>query len=81
MRGHRRGDHDGVDALVGEDFAVVANGVKVGDVRSQVWSPRYRRYLAMVMMRRDYLADHERVTHAGASARIVGLPFDFAAIT
>ena len=53
------------------------NGRKVGDVRSQVWSPRYRRYLAMAMMQRDFLADNKSVWVDGKIGNIVDLPFDF----
>ena len=62
------------------DFAVNADGRKVGDVRSQAWSPRYRRYLAMAMMRRDYLREHKSVKVDGKIGNIVDLPFDFDAI-
>ena len=62
------------------DFAVSADGRKVGDVRSQVWSPRYQRYLAMAMMRRDYLRQHKSVKVDGKIGNIVDLPFDFDAI-
>ena len=59
------------------DFAVTADGRKVGDVRSQVWSPRYQRYIAMAMMQRDFLNDHKSVTVDGKVGNIVDLPFDF----
>ena len=63
-----------------ENFSVFADGRAVGDVRSQVWSPRYRRYLAMAMMRRDFLREHKSVSVAGKLGNIVDLPFDFDAI-
>ena len=63
------------------DFAILVDGQKVGDVRSQVWSPRYRRYLAMAIMRRDFLQHNKTVSVGGKLGTIVDLPFDFDAIT
>ena len=53
----------------------------VCDIRSQVWSPRYRKHLAMAMMKRDYLQQHDEIEIEGEVARIVDLPFDFDQIT
>ena len=64
-----------------DDFRVEHNGQQVGDVRSQVWSPRYSKFLTMVMMKRDFLADHDEVTVDGKLGKIVDLPFNFDAIT
>ena len=61
-------------------YAVIADNRVVADVRSQVWSPRYRKYLAMAMMRRDFLAENQSLTVDGKIGRIVDLPFDFDAI-
>ena len=63
------------------DFAVIADDRVVGDVRSQVWSPRYQKYLAMAMMKRDFLSENQTVTVSGKIGNIVGLPFDFDAIS
>jgi len=68
------------EAVEFDDFRVDANGRQVGDVRSQVWSPRYRKYLTMVMMQRDFLADNDSVTIDGKLGKIVDLPFNFDAI-
>ena len=53
----------------------------VCDIRSQAWSPRYRKHLAMAMMKRDYLQHHDEIEVEGKMARIVALPFDFDQIT
>jgi len=62
------------------DCAILDSGQVVGDVRSQVWSPRYGKYLALAMMRRDYLEHNQSVTVDGKIGTIVDLPFDFDAI-
>jgi dimethylsulfoniopropionate demethylase len=62
------------------DFTVIADDRKVGDVRSQVWSPRYQKYLAIAMMQRDFLSTNQTVTVDGKIGNIVDLPFDFDAI-
>jgi dimethylsulfoniopropionate demethylase len=63
------------------DFKIEFEGKPVGDVRSQVWSPRYRKYLTMVMMNRNFLANNPSVTIGTEIGKIVDLPFDFDAIT
>lgn len=87
LRALRGGKH--VHQLVGivfdevvefDDFSVVSDGEPVGDVRSQVWSPRYQKFLTMVMMKRSFLADHDSVAIDGKLGKIVDLPFDFAGI-
>lgn len=62
------------------NFAVIADHRVVGDVRSQVWSPRHKKYLAMAMMQRDFLAQNQSLTVDGKIGKIVDLPFDFDAI-
>ncbi len=59
-----------------DTFKVEANGELVGDVRSQVWSPRYKKFLTMVMMKRDFLADNSSITIDGKLGNIVELPFN-----
>ena len=63
-----------------DDFKVEANGEVVGDVRSQVWSPRYQKFLTMVMMKREFLRENNSVTINNDIGKIVDLPFDFDAI-
>ncbi|MCP4981358.1 MAG: dimethylsulfoniopropionate demethylase [Gammaproteobacteria bacterium] len=63
-----------------DEFRVESNGQQVGDVRSQVWSPRYRKFLTMVMMKRDFLNHNTSVTIDGITGKIADLPFDFDAI-
>ena len=60
-----------------EQFELMAGDRQVGDIRSHTWSPRHRKYIAMAMIQRDYLQDHERIDVGGVTARIVDLPFDF----
>jgi len=68
------------DVVEFDDFRVEAGGELVGDVRSQVWSPRYNKYLTMVMMKREFLADNSSITIDGKLGNIVDLPFDFDSI-
>ncbi len=68
------------EAVTFAGFAVNDGDRIVGDVRSQAWSPRYRKYLAMAMMKRDFLAQNKTVTVDGKIGNIVDLPFDFDAI-
>ena len=63
-----------------DDFKVEADGEAVGDVRSQVWSPRYEKFLTMVMMKREFLHENTSVTIDNNIGKIVSLPFDFNAI-
>lgn len=62
------------------DYALTADNRIVGDIRSQVWSPRYQKHLAMAMMQRDYLETNQSITVDGNIGKIVDLPFDFDAI-
>lgn len=63
-----------------DDFKVEADGEAVGDVRSQVWSPRHEKFLTMVMMKREFLHENTSVTIDNNIGKIVSLPFDFDAI-
>ena len=63
-----------------DDFKVDLDSEVVGDVRSQVWSPRYQKFLTMVMMKRSFLRDHSSITIGAEIGSIVELPFDFDAI-
>ncbi len=60
-----------------ERFEVERDGRVVCDIRSQVWSPRHRRHIAMAMFKRDYIEHHKNIEIEGKIARIVDLPFDF----
>jgi len=64
-----------------DSFSIEVDNLVVGDIRSQVWSSRHLKHLAMVMMKRDFLADNTSVTVNGTMARIVDIPFDFDAIS
>ena len=63
-----------------DSFTLYANGREVGDVRSQVWSSRHQKHLAMAMMQRDFLGSGTNLEVDGTIAQIVDLPFDFDAI-
>jgi dimethylsulfoniopropionate demethylase len=70
------------DAVVEfDDFKIEVDGVQVGDVRSQVWSPGHLKFLTMVMMKRDFLASNDSVTVSGKLGNIVDLPFTFDAVS
>jgi dimethylsulfoniopropionate demethylase len=47
----------------------------IGDITSQVWSPRLRKHLAFAMLKRDYLASHSQVLVNDQPGNITGLPF------
>jgi dimethylsulfoniopropionate demethylase len=47
----------------------------IGDITSQVWSPRLRKHLAFAMLKRDYLASHSQVVVNDQPGNITGLPF------
>ena len=59
-----------------DTFKVEENGELIGDVRSQVWSPRYNKFLTLVMMKRDFLANNGSITIDGKFGNIVDLPFN-----
>ena len=63
-----------------DDFKIEAGGEVVGDVRSQVWSPRYQKFLTLVMMKREFLHQNNSVTIDKKIGKIVDLPFDFDAL-
>lgn len=54
-----------------------ADNQPIGEIKSQAWSPRHNKHLAMAMIKRDFLAGHSTLVSGGASARIVDLPFTF----
>ncbi|NND82654.1 MAG: dimethylsulfoniopropionate demethylase [Gammaproteobacteria bacterium] len=67
------------------DFASVANNIGgfdvldgdecVGEVRSQIWSPRYKKHLAMGIVQKTWHEGRATVEIAGQQGRIVALPF------
>ena len=68
------------EAMSFDDFSVTVDDHIVGDIRSQVWSPRYQKHLAMVMMKRDFLNLNSSVSINAKIGNIVDLPFDFNAL-
>ena len=57
----------GFDVMDGKDL--------VGEIRSQTWSPRYKKHLAMAIVQKSWRADRSHVEIAGQQGRIVDLPF------
>jgi len=60
-----------------DNVDMIFDGQIVGTINSHTWSPRYRKHLALAMMKRDYLADHMTVELSGMQGAIVDLPFTF----
>jgi len=60
--------------LVG-GFDILHEGNIIGEVKSQVWSPRYQKHLAMGMLPLDFLNDHDCVEISGTLGFIHALPF------
>ncbi len=46
-----------------------------GEIRSQVWSPRYQKHLAFVMLPFAYTHRHSTLEHGGVQGQITPLPF------
>ena len=59
--------------IEGGDITIDAR--RVGIISSHVWSPRYRKHLALAMMKRNYLADHSTVEINGLQGTFCDLPF------
>jgi dimethylsulfoniopropionate demethylase len=49
----------------------------IGNITSEVWSPKYKKHLAFAMVQRDHLRHHSSIDIDGISGRICELPFDF----
>lgn len=56
-------------------YDVFANGEWVGEVRTQTWSFRYKKYMMMVLFKMDYLAEHQTIEIDGKIGKIYKLPF------
>lgn len=56
-------------------FDILDGTSVIGEVRSQSWSYRYDKHLAVAMMPLSYLSDHDTVTMDGQLGRICELPF------
>ena len=63
--------------MIFEHFSIAVEDRIVGEIRSHVWSPRYQKHIAMVMMKRDFLSANSSLTVNGISGDIVDLPFAF----
>ena len=55
------------------------NGELIGELRSQVWSPRYKKHLAFAMVKLDYLANNDQITVGGYTGSLHEIPFNDAA--
>ncbi len=49
----------------------------IGNITSEVWSPKHEKHLAFAMLQREYLQHHSLIEIDGISGRICELPFDF----
>lgn len=58
---------------------VILGNRVIANISSQVWSPRFRKHLALAMVKRDYLASHSEVEINGQQGRITDLPFTHSA--
>ena len=65
-------------------MTVIQNDMPIGEIRSQVWSPKYKKQLAFAMLDFAGIEGHENVrvmTDDGLiKARIAPIPFDFDAL-
>ncbi|MFT4630458.1 MAG: dimethylsulfoniopropionate demethylase [Dinoroseobacter sp.] len=59
---------------------VLHDGVVVGEITSHVWSPRYKKYLAMAMLDKEFADTNETVQLGQHSGRIHELPFSKSAL-
>jgi dimethylsulfoniopropionate demethylase len=57
------------------DLQLSHNNQIVGEVTSHIWSPRYKKHLAFVMMQRDYLNKQSMLEVNGIKGVISDLPF------
>ncbi len=58
-----------------DSYRIRDNGVEVGEIRSQCWSPRYECQLAITMMNREWLGSRSSLEHEGQAASIHPIPF------
>lgn len=58
-------------------FDIIVDDRKVGELRSQAWSFRYQKQLAVAMMDREYLDTHTEIEVDGLKSDIHSFPFDF----
>ena len=56
------------------------NNQIVGEITSNIWSPRYKKHLAFAMMQRDYLNSQSTVEVNGIKGLITTLPFSLQAL-
>jgi len=62
-------------AMEFDSYSIEFENRVIGDISSQVWSPRLRKHLAFAMLKRDYLASHLEVVVNGRPGNITDLPF------
>ncbi len=49
----------------------------IGELRSQIWSPRYKKHLALAMLNQKFLDNASTLTIDGQESAIYPVPFDF----
>jgi dimethylsulfoniopropionate demethylase len=57
-------------------FNVSHDGQLIGEIRSQVWSPRYEKHLAFVMLERSYLCDNDSLEVCNQVGKLHAIPFE-----
>jgi dimethylsulfoniopropionate demethylase len=62
-------------AMEFDSYSIEFENRVIGNISSQVWSPRLRKHLAFAMLKRDYLTYHSQVVVNGQPGNITGLPF------
>ncbi|MFT4635993.1 MAG: dimethylsulfoniopropionate demethylase [Arenicella sp.] len=56
-------------------FDVTHYGKVVGEITSQVWSPRYNKHLCIAMLKKSFLETHNTLELAGQNCRVEAFPF------
>ena len=56
-------------------FDIMQSDQRVGEIRSQIWSPRYEKWLAIAMLDLSFLNDNSSITINGQDSRFHPIPF------
>jgi len=56
-------------------FDIMQSDQRVGEIRSQIWSPRYEKWLAIAMLDLSFLNDNSSITIHGQDSRFHPIPF------
>ena len=57
-------------------FDIMQSDQRVGEIRSQIWSPRYEKWLAIAMLDLSFLNANSSITINGQDSRFHPIPFD-----